>query len=247
MLINPYGLYIIQCGQFSNYSSQYLSRLTPLYSLYYPEYHYNCYGNWHYGGWNNEYNGTSIHDIHYSESERMSWVSSGLDHLGHEIDHAVHHPSSVIPPVCHGHTGYLTNKFELELKIENGGWVTAWSNDIAEKDVLQGAVAAGVSVFSANPGPFLAWINELVNRTISSIQTDAQHKFTAEMRRVANEIAADVIRRAIQGKSPLETFKRFDTFDFKAGAIRYSGRNMACGNTVSTTWGMKPYIALRVR
>ena len=71
------------------------------------------------------------------------------------------------------------------------------------------------------------WINNLVNRTISSLQTDAQHKFTAEMRRVANEIAADVIRRAIQGKSPLETFKRFDTFDFKAGAIRYSGRNMA--------------------
>ncbi|WP_205415151.1 hypothetical protein, partial [Serratia marcescens] len=74
------------------------------------------------------------------------------------------------------------------------------SDDIAEKDVLQGVVAAGVSVFSANPTAFLYWINELVNRTISSIQTDAQHKFTAEMRRVANEIAADVIRRAIQGK-----------------------------------------------
>lgn len=237
MLINPYGLYIIQCGQFSHYSPQYLSRLTPLYSLYYPDYYYNCYGNWDYGGWNNEYNGTSIHDIHNSESERMSWVSSGLEHLGHEIDHAVHHL-----PVCHGHTGYLTNKFDLELKIENGGWVTAWANDIAEKDVLQ-----GVSVFSAKPSAFLSWINNLVNRTISSLQTDAQHKFTAEMRIVANEIAADVIRRAIQGKSPLEAFKQFDTFDFKAGAIRYSGRNMLCGNTVSTTWGMKPYIALRVR
>lgn len=237
MLINPYGLYINQSGQFSYYSPQYLSRLAPLYSLYYPDYHYNCYGNWDYGGWINKYNGTSIYDIHNSEWERMSWVSSGLGHLRHEIDRAVHHL-----PVCHGHTGYLTNKFDLELKIENGGWVTAWANDIAEKDVL-----LGVSVFSTNPSAFLYWISNLVNRTISSLQTDAQHKFTAEMRIVANEIAADVIRRAIQEKSPLETFKQFDTLDFKAGAIRYSGRNMLCGNTVSTTWGMKPYIALRVR
>ncbi|WP_219375723.1 hypothetical protein [Bacillus mycoides] len=232
MLIKTYSSYIIPCGQFSNYSPQYLSRFPPLYPLSYPECHYDYYSNWNY-----EYTGTSIHDIHNSELERMSLLSSGLEHLGHEIDHEVHPP-----PVCHGHTGYLTNKFDLELKIENGGWVTAWANDIAEKDVLQ-----GVSVFSANPSAFLYWINNLVNRTISSLQTDAQHKFTAEMRRVANEIAADVIRRAIQGESPLETFKQFDTFDFKAGAIRYSGRNMLCGNTVSTTWGMKPYIALRVR
>ncbi|MDR4905090.1 hypothetical protein P4T54_11015 [Bacillus mycoides] len=237
MLIKTYSSYIIPCGQFSNYSPQYLSRSTPLYPLSYPECYYDYYGNWKYG-----YTGTSIHDIHNSELERMSWVSSGLEHLRHEIDHAVHHP-----PVCHGHTGYLTNKFDLELKIENGGWITAWADDIAEKDVLQGVVAAGVSVFSSNPSAFLYGINNLVNRTISSLQTDAQYKFTAEMRRVANEIAADVIRRAIQGESPLETFKQFDTFDFKAGAIRYSGRNMLCGNTVSTTWGMKPYIALRVR
>ncbi|MGE6599929.1 hypothetical protein [Bacillus proteolyticus] len=234
MLIKTYSSYIIPCGQFSNYSPRYLSRFPSLYPLSYPEchYHYDYYSNWNY-----ECTGTSIHDIHNSELERMSLLSSGLEHLGHEIDYAVHPPL-----VCHGHTGYLTNKFDLELKIENGGWVTAWANDIAEKDVLQ-----GVSVFSTNPSAFLYWINNLVNRTIASLQTDAQHKFTAEMRRVANEIAADVIRRAIQGKSPLETFKQFDAFDFKAGAIRYSGRNMLCGNTVSTTWGMKPYIALRVR
>ncbi|MGQ4706035.1 hypothetical protein [Bacillus thuringiensis] len=236
MLIHPYCVYIIQCNQFSNYSPQYLSRLTPLYSLNYPDCHYNYYGNWDYGGWNNEYTGTSIHDIHNSESKRMSWMSEGV----HQVEH-------VGQQVCPGHTGYLTNKYGLELKIENGGWVTAWSDDIAEIDVLQGVVARGVSVFNANPTAFLYWINEIVNRVISSLKTNAQQKFSAEMRRVANEIAADVIRRAIQGKSPLETFKRFDTFDFKAGAIRYSGRNMLCGNTVSTTWGMKPYIALRVR
>lgn len=66
------------------------------------------------------------------------------------------------------HTGYLTNKFELEHKIEKGDWVTAWSDDIAETDVLQGVVAAGISVFNANPTAFLYWINELANRTISS-------------------------------------------------------------------------------
>ncbi|MBE5108592.1 hypothetical protein IGI01_26110 [Bacillus thuringiensis] len=236
MLIHPYDLYKIQYSQFSKYSPQYLSRFPPLYSLYYPGYHFNYYGKGDYGGWNNEYTGTSIYDIHNSESEQMNWMSDAVHQVGHVGQH-----------VCIGHTGYLTNKYDLELKIEDGGWVTAWSDDIAEKDVLQGVVAARVSVFSANPTAFLYWINELVNRTISSLKTDAQQKFTVEMRRVANEIAADVIRRAIQEKSPLETFKQFDTFDFKAGVIRYSGRNMVCGNTVSTTWGMKPYIALRVR
>ncbi|GAB6482209.1 hypothetical protein bcgnr5384_48460 [Bacillus cereus] len=56
----------------------------------------------------------------------------------------------IIPLIYHGHTGYLTNKFDLEFKIENGGWVTAWENEIAEKDVLK-----GVSVFRANPSTFL--------------------------------------------------------------------------------------------
>ncbi|WP_144507453.1 hypothetical protein [Bacillus thuringiensis] len=237
MIINPYCSYIDLFGQFSNYSLQYLSRSPYLYPLPYLAYHYDYYSDWNYGGGNSEYIKMEKNDIYNSELDRMSWLS---DVIEHNPIHPVH------STLCHGFSGYKTNKFELEHSIQNGGWVTAWSQDIAEKDVLQGVVASGVSVFSANPGPFLAWINDLVNRTISSLTTDAQNKFTAEARRVANGIAADVIRQAIQGKNPLEAVHRFGTIDFKAGAIKYAGKNMVCGKTVSTTWGMKPYIALRV-
>lgn len=49
-----------------------------------------------------------------------------------------------IPPICNGHTGYQTNKFNLKNKVEFGGWVAGWANDIAKVDVAQGVVAAEV-------------------------------------------------------------------------------------------------------
>ncbi|NQX57530.1 hypothetical protein [Paenibacillus qinlingensis] len=148
--------------------------------------------------------------------------------------------------IC-GYTGYKTNKFDLKQKVENGGWIVAWSDDISETDAIQGVVAAGVSVVSSNPGPFLLWIEQLVERTISSLASDAKQKFTDEIRKQVNELAADVIKRALQGKDASEALKQFDTLDVKAGAIKYSGKNVVCGNTVTTTWGMKPYIAFRLR
>ena len=101
--------------------------------------------------------------------------------------------------------------------------------------MLQGVVAAGVSVVGSNPGPFLAWVDYLVNRTISSLSSSVQQRFTAEIRGRVQQLTADVIRQAIQGRSARETFRQFDTFDFKAGAIRYSGKNVLCNNTFSNT------------
>ncbi|MCU5299696.1 hypothetical protein [Bacillus paranthracis] len=122
-----------------------------------------------------------------------------------------------------------------------------WADDIAEKDVAQGIVSVGVSIFSSNPAPFYAWVKYLVDRTISSLSYDVQQKFTGEIKNQLNQITADIISRAIQGKSTQEVLRKYRAFDFKAGAIRYSGKNMLCGNTVSTTWGMKPYLAFRIR
>lgn len=151
------------------------------------------------------------------------------------------------PKLPCGFTGYKTNKFDLKDTIVSGGWVAGWADDIAEKDVLQGVVAAGVSVYSANPAAFLYWVESLVERTISSLSSSVKQNFTADIRNKVNQLAAGVIRQAIQGKSPRETLMQFDTFDVKAGAIRYSGKNQVCGNTISTTWGMKPYVAIRIR
>ena len=149
--------------------------------------------------------------------------------------------------------GYETNKFDLKRGVEAGGWVVAWSDDISETDVAEGVVAGGVSVFAENPGPFLEWVNNLVERTINSLEQDAQNQFPAAIRAEVQGLAADVIKAAISGKDARQVFRQYDTVDFKAGAIRYSGRNWIPNPftgekiTVSRTWGMKPYVAFRWR
>lgn len=218
LLINSYVPYGISYNQFGQFYDYYSQCLVRTYPLY-AEYY-----PWHHG-----YNGTIITDINNSEIERLgSWDW----------------PPKI--PTC-GFTGYKTNKFDQKDKIVSGGWVAGWADDIAEKDVLQGVVAAGVSVYSSNPAPFLYWVETLVNRTISSLSSSVKQRFTADVRNKVKELTADVIKQAIQGKSARETLSRFDTFDIKAGAIKYSGKNQVCGNTVSTTWGMKPYVAIRIR
>ncbi|WP_081481740.1 hypothetical protein [Paenibacillus elgii] len=223
----PYIVPGAQFGHFSGYSPQYPVRPYHLYPSYNP-WHHHHHGGWGHGEWteqwNNGYSGATI-------TRWPSWPAW---------------PPKI--PGC-GYTGYKTNKFDRKRNVEKGGWVAAWADDIAEKDVLQGIVAAGVSVFSSNPGPFLTWIENLVTRTISSLKASAQQVFTREIRNQIEELAADVIKQAIQGRSAREALKEFKDigFNVKAGAIEYSGKNMACGKTITSTWGMKPYIAIRVR
>ncbi len=147
--------------------------------------------------------------------------------------------------------GYETNKFDLKARVENGGWVVAWSDDISETDAARGVVAGGISVFTANPAPFIAWVDQLATRALSSLTRSASQRFTSQMRADAKRAAVDVIKAAVSGKSAREVLKRYDTVDFKAGAIRYSGANTGrvFGRkvTFSRTWGLKIYVAYRLR
>lgn len=141
--------------------------------------------------------------------------------------------------IC-GFTGYKTNKFDLKHRQEEGGWIVAWSDDISETDV-----AAGVVSIFGSPAAFAVWAENLVNRTLSSLAEDASKKFPDEIKSQIIQLTKEVIQSAIEGKDAKQALKKYDTVDFKAGAIRYSGKNVLCGNTVSNTWGMKPYIGFR--
>lgn len=244
------GQEITQKDQFSEYYPQYPVRTYSLNPSYYPWHYHHHDGEWGYGGWSekwhNGYNGTTLPNNNILDTERhLATISIPTPHIPTPHIPTPHIPTIPIP--CHGYTGYQTNKFDLKRNVESGGWVAGWAEDIAEKDVAQGVVAAGVSVASSNPGPFLSWVENLVDRTISTLSSDVKQKFTAGIKSEINHLVADVIKQAIQGKSARETLKHYDTFDFKGGAIRYSGRNMLCGKTVSNTWGMKPYLAFRIR
>ncbi len=149
------------------------------------------------------------------------------------------HHCSVKPPK----SGYETNKFDLKAQVEGGGWTTSWADDISETDAALGVVAAGVSIYSANSAPFIAWVEQLVQRTVYSISAD----LTGNARKESEKLARQIIYDAVSGKSPKAITKQFDTIDFKAGAIKYSGRNYVGGTTISRTWGLKPYVAFKVR
>jgi hypothetical protein len=146
---------------------------------------------------------------------------------------------------------YETNKFDFKAKQEAGGWVLAWSDDISETDAIKGVVAAGVSAYTGSPA-FVLWVDNLVDKTIQSTTTSASVRFPDNIRSQVSNIAQEVILAAIQGKSAKSALKSFDTVDFKAGAIRYTGGNYLGKQLVGPhTWGMKIYLefpgALRIK
>lgn len=142
---------------------------------------------------------------------------------------------------------YKTNKFRLKAEEESGGWILAWSDDISETDALQGVVAAGVSIYSGG-GSFALWINNLVQRTMRSTMRSVSARFPDYIQNQATSVAKQVIFDALQSKSPRRALRNYDTVDFKAGAIRYSGGNYLGDQLVGPrTWGMKVYLGFRVR
>jgi len=142
---------------------------------------------------------------------------------------------------------YETNKFNLKAEQEAGGWILAWSDDISETDAINGAVAAGVSIYSGGTA-FALWIQNLVQRTIGSTMRSAETRFPDYIERDAESLAQQVIFDAIQSKSSRNALRNYDTVDFKAGAIRYTGGNYLGNQLVGPhTWGMKIYLGFRVR
>jgi hypothetical protein len=155
-----------------------------------------------------------------------------------------------VPTIKLPDMGYQTNKFDLKAEVEGTGatrWAVAWGDDISETDAVQGVVAAGVSIYSANPGLFMAWVDALIDRTIDSMVGSAKTEFPQYILSQVRQLAQDASRAAGQGKDAREVSRNYDTVDFKAGAIRYSGRNFVGSVNVSRTWGLKPYVAFRWR
>ena len=149
---------------------------------------------------------------------------------------------------------YITNKWDKKIEIEAGGWVAAWSDDISETDAINGVVAAGVSIYTGSAAVFIAWVKQLVERTIDSLISSASREFPDAVFDKVLPLATDTIKAAIEGKDAKEVLKQYDTVDFKAGAIRYSGRNYEWNAFAQRydpfgppTWGMKPYVAFRWR
>lgn len=117
-----------------------------------------------------------------------------IGRLGRDLNNEVNRAGRELTNVVEHAGEYETNKFDLKSKVEEGNWIVAWSDDISETDVELGIVAGGVSIYSANPGPFLLWVEDLVNRTIYSLTEDAQDRFPEAIKDQVNQLATDVIK-----------------------------------------------------
>lgn len=151
-------------------------------------------------------------------------------------------PEGTVPDIG----DYKSSKGKLIAQVESDGWKAAFAEDISETDVAKGVIAAGVTAVSGSP-VFLEWVRRLVTRTISTLEKDLE-KEAEEYKQQAIEIAEEAIYKALKGEKAYEILRTFDTVDIKAGAIKYSGRNIFAGEPVGPpTWGLTPYVAFRVR
>ena len=158
--------------------------------------------------------------------------------------------------------GYDTNKWRVRNDIFNedgGNWYVAFGRELTETDALAGVVAAGISIYAGNPGPFLKWFEDLIRESIWKMKESLQdlgEEVGEDMIEEAVQIASQKIRDLLGGNPQGGCVKKsFSTLDFKAGVATYSGRNwiklcnfVRCWKeTVSSTWSAQPYVAVRLK
>lgn len=160
---------------------------------------------------------------------------------------------------------YITNKWEKKDAVKNGGWYVAYGRELTETDIIAGAVATGISIFSSNPGPVIAWAENLLQESIIEMKKSLGqigNEFGEEVQKRAVDLAIRTVKKLLQGKQEgVSDILSQGKIDFKAGVSEYNGENQAwdplygcsitnitnCGGyqTISKTWALAPYIAIR--
>jgi hypothetical protein len=150
---------------------------------------------------------------------------------------------------------YETDKWEIKEQIKAGGWKVAEGGELTETDVIQGVVAAGISIYTGNSAPFVAWLKALVTNCLSQLASNIQTQFTEAARQQAIAVAETTIRNLLSQKSSGAEFLNFGSIQFKAGVAKYMGRNRVWvpnlsleggyWQTLSTTHAWQPYVAMR--
>lgn len=144
---------------------------------------------------------------------------------------------------------YQSNKKDIKKKIEQG-WIVAYGQEITEMDLADGVVAVGISVLSSNPAPFIKWVTELVNESISELEKNITSDET--INKVKNDMvnfAIAKLKLIIINKKVEEASKIFGDFGIKVGLASYSGKNktniFGGDKTISTTNAWQPYIGIK--
>ena len=144
-------------------------------------------------------------------------------------------------------TGYTSNKKSRQASVRKGGWKVAWGKEINETHALS---AAAATYFSGGVGG-TAYVTNLLNESQMEMMKAVRQTgnvFAKDMQKELKNWAGRVISDSIrQRKASSSTFSKHPQVDVKAGVMTYSGGNMLFGKIVAPTFGMIPYVAVRIR
>lgn len=157
-----------------------------------------------------------------------------------------------------GDTQFVTNKWDKINQVQSGtpSWSVAYGRELTETDAIQGAVAAGVSIFIDDPAPFEGWLDDLIDQSITVFQQNVQTVFTQVVLQQAIQLAMTTLK-GLLGGNPQEGVQSLQSegFEFKAGVSEYNGQNQfwvpnlspdgGFWQTSSTTLSYCPYVAVR--
>lgn len=126
--------------------------------------------------------------------------------------------------------GFNSNRNQVKSQVGQGGWApptgaVAFGGELQVTDIANGVVAAGVSFYLENPGPFLTWLDMLTTQAIAQMEQSIVTTFTPVARQQAIDFAKGVISTLLQGRNPGEQFTNLFHFNFKAGVSQFSGQN----------------------
>lgn len=120
---------------------------------------------------------------------------------------------------------FISNRNDVKSQIEDGGWRCAYGRELTVQDAVEGAVAAGVSIYTGSPEVVLAWLDNLVNESLIQMETNIAMTFTADARQAVEQFAWEVIANLVQGQNLGERFKELGQWHFKAGLTQFMGQN----------------------
>lgn len=155
-----------------------------------------------------------------------------------------------------GETRFETNKGDKKRRVKNGGWEEAYGRELTETDLLEGIVAAGVSVLSENPAAFNAWVAQLVRESVAVFAANIRQRFTEVAQQQAQRLAERILRSLLRGRREGVDFLRIQDIHFKAGVSGYNGHNQVWvpnfsreggfWQTTTSTLAFQPYVAMRL-
>jgi hypothetical protein len=107
-------------------------------------------------------------------------------------------PSIELPNRIFGiEIGHKTNKWDIRHDLEKDGWIVAYGKEIGYQEYKLFADSVELSIATANPGPALAYLAELLAESAEVLARNAGERFGEEFKKIAKQELIGAMHDAI--------------------------------------------------